>query len=250
MIFRILWNAVAAQFNKVAHAVWSADPIAQLQLEHDRAVEQLKEGREGLVQYRTIVKKVERQVGNSEKDVSSLTARIKAHLKAGNRELAGELAINLQQAKTRLAEAKEQFEMHEETYENNLTRVKQATQRIRDLQQKIRKYDAELKMSRVTAELSKLSESFDGDITSDLGQIEEMIQDEIDTNRARSHVASDMASQKASEIEAEELIQKAEAEQALEAFEEELGLRTPQTAEVQQEVKELGQEEEEETETA
>ena len=98
MIFRRLWNAVAAQFNKVAHAVWSADPIAQLQLEHDRAVEQLKEGREGLVQYRTIVKKVERQVGNSEKDVSSLTARIKAHLKAGNRELAGELAINLQQA--------------------------------------------------------------------------------------------------------------------------------------------------------
>jgi hypothetical protein len=77
-----------------------------------------------------------------------------------------------------------------------------------------------------------------------------MIQDEIDTNRARSQVATDMAAQRASEIEAEELIQKAEAEQALEAFEEELGLRTPQTAEVQQEVKELGPEEEEETETA
>jgi phage shock protein A len=251
MIFRRLWNAMAAQFNKVAHAVWSADPIAQLQLEHDRAVEQLQEGREGLVQYRTMVKKVERQVENSQKDVSRLTARIKAHLKAGNRELAAELALNLQQAKARLAEVTEQHGMHEATYGNNLKRIKQATQRIRDLQQKIRKFDAEMKMSRVTAELSKLSESFDGDVTSDIGQIEDMIQDEIDTNRARSQVASDMAAEKAAEIEAEELIQKSEAEDALAAFEEELGLRTPATTNVQEEVKELGpEEEEEETETA
>lgn len=242
---------MAAQFNKAANAVWSADPIAQLQLEHDRAVEQLKESREGLVQYRTLVKKVERQVGNSENDVAALTARIKAHLKAGNRELAGELALNLQQAKARLADVKEQHELHEATYENNLKRIKQSTQRIRDLQQKIRKFDAEMKMVRVTAELSKLSESFDGGITSDIGQIEEMIQDEIDTNRARSLVAADMASEKAAEIESEELIQKAEAEDALAAFEEELGLRTPETVNVRQGVKELGpEEEEEEAETA
>ena len=36
-----------AQINKVANLFWEADPIAQMQYEHDSALEQLKEGRKG-----------------------------------------------------------------------------------------------------------------------------------------------------------------------------------------------------------
>ena len=34
--------------NKVANYFWTADPVAQLQYEYDKAVDQMKEGREGL----------------------------------------------------------------------------------------------------------------------------------------------------------------------------------------------------------
>jgi len=40
-----LWNAFSAQINKLANWFWSRDPIAQMQLEYDRSVAQLKEGR-------------------------------------------------------------------------------------------------------------------------------------------------------------------------------------------------------------
>ena len=43
MILGKLWKALAAQMNKVANFFWTADPIAQLQYEYDKAVDQMKE---------------------------------------------------------------------------------------------------------------------------------------------------------------------------------------------------------------
>ena len=55
MIFGKLWRAFKAQMNKMANFIWRADPIAQLQYEYDKLVDQLKEGRVGLEQYRALV---------------------------------------------------------------------------------------------------------------------------------------------------------------------------------------------------
>ena len=62
-----LWNAIHAQINKLANFFWARDPIAQMQLEYDRSVAQLKEGRKGLEEYRGLVERVSRQVGQLEK---------------------------------------------------------------------------------------------------------------------------------------------------------------------------------------
>ena len=61
MILGKLWKALAAQMNKVANYFWTADPVAQLQYEYDKAVDQMKEGREGLEQYSALVERVPRQ---------------------------------------------------------------------------------------------------------------------------------------------------------------------------------------------
>src|SRR5205823_11229330 len=58
MIFSKLWQAIKAQFNKASNAAWSADPVAQLQYEYDKAVDQLREGRPGHGQYRALVDRV------------------------------------------------------------------------------------------------------------------------------------------------------------------------------------------------
>ena len=42
MIFGKFWRAIKAQVNKLANFFWTADPIAQMQYEYDKAVEDMK----------------------------------------------------------------------------------------------------------------------------------------------------------------------------------------------------------------
>jgi phage shock protein A len=104
MIFGKIWGAFKAQMNKMANWVWGADPIAQMQYEYDKAVEELKGGREGLEQYRALVERVGRQVAGNKANVQSLESKIKAYLGANQRDLAAKYALDLQTAKTQLAD--------------------------------------------------------------------------------------------------------------------------------------------------
>src|SRR3954465_5383339 len=119
MIFGKLWRAFAAQLNKVANIFWQADPIAQMQYEYDLAVSQLKEGREGLEQYRALVERVGRQVANNQAHVTSLEAKTKAYLQAGDRDTASKFALELQRARKDLADNQAQLNLHEQAYNNN-----------------------------------------------------------------------------------------------------------------------------------
>jgi phage shock protein A len=148
MIFGKLWRTLAAQINKLANLFWTADPIAQLQYEYDLAVEQLKQGRLGLEQYRSLVERVTRQVATNKAHVANLEAKVKTYLQAGDRDTAAKFALELQKAKKDLAENEAQEKMHEESYNNNLTKIKHASTKIAQVRDKITKYDAELKMSR------------------------------------------------------------------------------------------------------
>src|SRR5271166_1681767 len=121
MILGKFWNALRAQLNKLANVFWTADPIAQMQYEYDNAVEQLKEGRQGLEQYRALVDRVGRQVATGKARVAELEAKVKAFLQIGQREAAADCALQLQHAQKDLAENESQLKMHEESYNNNLT---------------------------------------------------------------------------------------------------------------------------------
>lgn len=240
MIFGKLWRALKAQMNKVANFFWKADPIAQMQYEYDQAVEDLKTGKEGLAQYRALVERVGRQSEKSAKHVATLEAKVKSYLKAGDRETAATLALELQKAKAELTENQAQLEMHEKAYENNLTKIKRASGKLAQIKEKIHKYDAELKMSRAEAELAEIATDFNFDVTTDFGQIEEVLQEKIDTNRAKARVAVDLSGEGMEVIEAEIAMEKSLAEDALKQFEAEMGLITPATASVADEEKELG----------
>lgn len=247
MIFGKIWRAIKAQFNKLANFFWTADPIAQMQYEYDLAVNQLKEGREGLEQYRALVERVSRQVVKIKKHEEQLEAKVKAYLKAGDRETAANFALELKRTQDELVENEQQLTMHEQAYENNLRKIKSAGGKLKKVREKIQKYDAELKMSRAEAELAKLSESFEFEVTTDFGQIEQVIQDKISLNRAKARVAADMSGEGIEDIEKEEAMERAMAEDALREFEVGLGLVTPETSEVAETTKELGRQKAEET---
>src|SRR5215211_2454340 len=229
-----------AQVNKIANVFWEADPIAQMQYEYDRAVEQLKEGRTGLEQYRGLVERVTRQVSANRSHVQKLEAETKAYLKAGDRATAAKFALELQKAKGDLAANEQQLQLHETAYGNNLRKIKHANEKLIELKQKIQKYDAELKMSSAEAEIAKLAESFNLNLTTDFGQIESVLQQKIDQNRGKVRVATDLSEQGIAEIKAEERMQGQLAEQALQDFEVELGIRSPETTPVANTSKDLG----------
>jgi phage shock protein A len=240
MILGKIWQSLMAQINKIANIFWTADPIAQMQYEYDQAVAQLKEGREGLEQYRALVERLTRQVANDRQHVSSLEAKVRAYLTAGDRETAARFALELQRAKEEMAENEGQLKMHEDAYENNLTKIKHATKKLSDVMEKIAKYDAELKMSKAEAEMAKLATSFNFDVTTDFGQIEQVIQDKIGLSRAKARVAADLSGEGLADIKHEQAMEKTMAEQALRDFEVQAGLVTPETAGVAQTAKELG----------
>jgi len=211
-----------------------------MRYEYDRAVEQLKEGRIGLEQYRGLVERVTRQVAANRSQVQRLEAETKAYLKAGDRQTAAKFALELQKAKEELAANNQQLEMHETAYGNNLKKIQHANEKLIELREKIQKYDAELKMSSAEAEIAKLSETFDMNLTTDFGEIESVIQQKIDQNRGKVRVAADLSEKGIAEIKAEERMRGQLAEQALQNFEVELGIRSPETTPIAQTSKDLG----------
>jgi phage shock protein A len=240
MIFGKLWRTLQAQLNKIANLFWTADPIAQMQYEYDLAVAELSEGRKGLELYRAMVERVTRQVAAAKQHVASLEAKVKAYLTANDRETAARFALELQKARTELAENESQLQMHEDAYNNHVTKIKHAAGKLAAVRQKITKYDAELKMSRAEAELAQLATSFNFDVTTDFGQIEQVIQERIGLNRAKVRVAADLSGEGIADIRHEQAMEKALGEQALKEFEIQAGLRTPETAGVADTEKHLG----------
>jgi phage shock protein A len=240
LILGKFWSAFRAQINKIANVFWEADPIAQMQYEYDTSVEQLKDGRQGLETYRALVERVSRQVATGRDHVQKLEAQTKAYLKAGQRDAAAKFALELQKAKQDLAANEQQLAMHEESYGNNLKKIQHATKKLGEVRDKIQKYDAELKMSAAEAEVAALAQSFNLDVTTDFGQIEQVIQGKIDKNRAKTRVAADLSQEGIESIQAEEKMEKAMAEDALTQFEAELGLRSPETTKLADANKDLG----------
>jgi phage shock protein A len=240
MIFGKFFSAFRAQINKIANIFFEADPIAVMQLEVDSATERLKEGRKGLEMYRGLVETVARQVVLGKSNAAQLEAQIKAHLKAGNRDVAGQLAVQLQKTQNELEANQKQLDMHETAYQNNLLKIQKANKDIIKVRDKIRQYDADLKMSAAEAEISKISESFDLNMTTDFGQIESVIQRQIDTNRGKARVAADMSSKGIEAIKADEAADKAMAEDLLTKYEVQLGLKSPETTPVAETSKNLG----------
>jgi phage shock protein A len=239
MIFGKIVTAIQAMFNSIANALVERDPVAVYQLEIDRAAERLKEARQGVEQYKGLVNGVERQVATGTANVVRLEAQIKAHLKTGkpeNREAAAQLATQLKSAREDLATNQAQLEMHTEAFRNHMLKLQQGNSDLAKLQQKGQRYSAELKMSKAEAEIARVAEALgehlSGNLTTNLGQVESMIQRQIDQNRGKAQVAAALSSRGVEDVKVRQAADRAIAEDLLGEFEVEMGLKSPDTTPV------------------
>lgn len=238
MVMGKIGTAIRAFFNKLANALWESDPHAILQLEVDQATQQIQTARKGLEQYRGLVERVSMQVAAGKQNEQRLESQIKAHLQAGNREVAGQLAIQLQQVKQDLAQNEQQLTMHTEAYNNNLLKLQQGQKDIAALRQKAQRLKADLEMAKAEAEIARvseaLSESAMPNFSTKIGQATELMQEQIAKHRGQARVAADMSSRGVEEIKAQQAAEAALGENLLKQYEVELGLvnaeSAPQTA--------------------
>jgi hypothetical protein len=181
--------------------------------------------------------------GRREAQVNKLTAQAKAYLKAGDREIqpVQDRAADDRRPRGSLEENKAAArDARGRRTQNNLKKIQHANKKLVEVKEKITRYDAELKMSEAEAEVAKLSQSFDINLTTDFGQLESIIQGKIDANRGKARVASDLSTEGMDQIVAEERMEKSMAEDALKGLEIELGMRAPETSAVVDTAKDLG----------
>jgi phage shock protein A len=234
MILGKFVTAIRASLNKLANFFWARDPIAILQLEVDQATIRLQEGRGGLEQYRGLVERVGMQVNTGRQNVQRLESQIKGHLQAGNRDVAAQLAIQLQQVKQDLASNEQQLGMHNEAYQNHLLKFQQAQKDIVSLRQKAQRMHAELQMAKAEAEIARVAESVSESVmpnfSTRIGEAEELVQGQIAKHRGEARVAADLSSKGVAEIKATQAAEAAMGENLLRQFEVEMGLVSAETA--------------------
>lgn len=195
------------------------NPEALLDVEKENLRKQISEFNKGLATNAALVEKLISQTKKLNKEETELRAKTTAHLKAGNRAVAGELAVKLQRVDTEHDEMLTQLEGAEARYKELVkardVSVKSAKKKIEDLSRDI----DDMKINKTMAELNEMAS---GMVTSiggsgdTLSRLEEMVTEERDKAAGRSRVARD--SMDMSDINMQAAEEEALAEMALADF--------------------------------
>ncbi len=224
-MFRRLANLFRGFFGLFVSGAERRNPEALLEVEKENLRKQISNYNQGLAAHAGLSERLMTQIRKLEAQERELRAKAAANLRAGNREAAGNHALNLQTVQTELAENRGQLEQAETTYKEL---IKARDVSIRAAQQKIEALRTslnDLKIKKATAELSEMAS---GMITSiggsgdTLDRLHKMVEEEREVAAGRARVARDSLS--TADIMVKDDEQKALAEQALADFAAKEGL--------------------------
>jgi len=193
-MFKRLGNLIRGFFGLFISGLEKRNPEALLEVEKENLRKQISEYNKGLAAHAALCERLMSQVKRETGEIKELTAKAAAHLKSGNRKLAGEYALRLQKLKNDHEENVSQLEEAEKTYDE-LKRsrdiaVKEAKDRIEALKRDIN----ETKIAKATAELNEMAAGMINEIGGSgdtLNRLEEMIREERDSAKGRARVARD-----------------------------------------------------------
>ena len=206
-MFKRLSNLIRGFFGLFISGLEKQNPEALLEVEKENLRKQISEYNKGLARHAGLCERLMSQVKRESQEIKELTAKTSAHLKAGNRKLAGEYALRLQDVKedhqTNVAQLEDAEKTYEELKNARDIAVKNARDKIDDLKRDI----SETKIAKATAELNEMAAGMIGEIGGagdTLNRLEEMVQEEKELAKGRSRVAKDsLDTTELKEIEAE-----------------------------------------------
>jgi phage shock protein A len=201
------------------------NPEALLEVEKENLRKQIANYNEGLAAHAGLCERLMTQIRKLETEERELRAKTAAHLRANNREAAGNYALRLQTVQRELTENRTQLGQAETTYKELIkardVSVKAAQAKIEALKSSM----DDLKIKKATAELTEMAS---GMITSiggsgdTLDRLHKMVEEEREKAAGRARIARDSLNTTDFAMKDEE--QKALAEQALADFAAKEGL--------------------------
>ena len=218
-MFRRIANLFRGFLGLFVSGMEKRNPEALLEVERENLRAQIAQYNQGLAAHAGLAERLMTQVKRGERDEQELRARVTANLRAGNKELAGQLALQLQQVSRELETNREQAKQADETYKNLLrardTAINAARQKIEQLKFSL----SDLKVKKATAELTEMASGMISNIGSSgdtLNRLHDMVEEEREKAAGRARVARD--SLDTSQVDVKEAEQKALADQALADF--------------------------------
>src|SRR5215813_11739999 len=218
-MFRRIGNLFRGFLSLFISGLERQNPEALLEVEKENLRRQIAQYNQGLASHAGMCERLMTQVRKLETDQRDLRARTAANLRAGNRHVAGEMALRLQTVERELDENRKQLEQAETTYKDLIkTRdvsVNAAKAKIESLKSGL----DDLKVKRALAELTEMASGMVSSIGSSgdtLDRLQTMVEEERSKAAGRARVARD--SMDMSGVQMKESEQKALADQALADF--------------------------------
>lgn len=224
-MFKRLGNLIKGFFGLFVGGLEKRNPKALLEVEKENLRKQISKFNTGLASHAGLVEKLISNVKKLEKEENDLRAKTAAHLKAGNRQLAGEYALKLKKVDAEHDEVAAQLEASEARYKELIkardVSVKEARAKIDDLRRGL----DDIEVQKATAELNEMASGMVtnlGGAGDTLNRLEEIVDEERTKAAGRSRVARD--SMDLSEINMKESEQEALQDMALAEFAADQGI--------------------------
>ncbi len=201
------------------------NPEALLEVEKENLRKQMGQYNQGLATHAGLCEKLISEIRKQENQQRDLRTKTAASIKAGNRELAGRYALQLQNLELELAENRTQLELAEKTYQELVRTRDIAVASARTKLDALKLGINDLKMKRAMAELTEMASGMVGSMGSageTLDRLHEIVEEERQKAAGRARVARDTMD--TTGINLKESEQKAMADLALADFEAKEGI--------------------------
>jgi len=202
-----------------------SNPRALIEAEKENLRKQISRFNESLANHAGFVERLMRQVKNLEKQERDLAAKAAANLKAGNRQAAGQYALQLRTVKEQLEENRGQLEAADDTFKKLVKSRDVAVREAKTKIESLKRLLSETEMMEAQAELQEMAQGMITDIGGSgdtLNRVEEYLTERRDQAAGRARVAATTID--TSGIEIKEAEQQALADQALAEFASAYGL--------------------------
>jgi phage shock protein A len=218
-----------------------ANPEALMEAARQEFRQKMTQYNLALAKMAGVAERLKGQVKHKAARAQDLERRILANHRAGNMELAGSLARELQELKADLTVDSQELQETEEAYQLNLRQAKVAQSEFEDKVRRLEKQLSQVKIKEAQAEAATALSSVGfkvGDLGDTMKTVEEVLQKRYEVSAGKARVAKDMID--VERVQEKENERKALEQNALAEFLASQGIQAAPAAETPAAAKEIG----------
>jgi phage shock protein A len=218
-----------------------ANPEALMEAARQEFRDKMAQYNLALAQMAGVAERLKNQIKNKTARAQELSRRIMANHQAGNMELAGTLARELQDLKGDLTTDTNELQETETAYQANLRQAKVSQKEFEDKINKLQKQLSQVKIKEAQAEAAAALSSVAfkvGDLGDSMKTVEEVLNKRYERSAGKARVAADLVNM--DEIQEKESERKALEQSALAEFLASQGIQSATTPEAPAAAKEIG----------